>query len=129
MADPAPAATRGLLDSLSNVAGTLVTILQTRLSLLSADMEDGHRQFLTLLIRIIAALMGLGIGVILATIAVVSIYWDTHRTLALALLAGGYLLAGGVCLYLAVRNARTRPRIFAASLDELAKDRLLLTRR
>lgn len=129
MADPAPGATRGLLDSLSNVAGTLVTILQTRLSLLSADMEDGHRQFLTLLVSIIAALMALGIGLILATIAVVSIYWDTHRTLALALLAGGYLIAGGVCLYVAVRRARSRPRMFAASLDELAKDRLLLIRR
>jgi uncharacterized membrane protein YqjE len=124
-----PGAARGLFDSLGNLAGTLVDVAQTRLSLLSIDLEEGHQQLLSLIITVVVALMGLAVGAVLTTIALVYAFWDTHRLLVLGILATVYLTAGAASLILALRRARARPRLFAASLAELAKDRLLLARR
>jgi uncharacterized membrane protein YqjE len=77
----------------------------------------------------LAALLCLGIGVVLATILLVVAFWDTHRLLALGALAGFFLVVGMGVWAFALHKARTKPRPFAASLSELFKDRQQLTSR
>jgi len=129
MSERTPGGSKGLLESLTILAGTLVAIAHTRLELLSADMEEERAHFFSLLMLTLAALLCLGIGVVLATILLVVAFWDTHRLLALGALAGFFLVVGMAVWAFALHKARTKPRLFAASLSELFKDRQQLSSR
>ena len=129
MSDQTPGESRGLLESLSTLAATLVAIAHTRLDLLSADVEEDRAHVLSLLVLAWAALFFIGVGVVLAAILLVVAFWDSHRLLALGSLAGFFLAAGVGAWAYALHKARTKPRLFAASLSELLKDRQQLVSR
>lgn len=114
---------KGLLDSLAALAATLLAIVHTRLDLLSSDLEEERAHLFSLLVSALVALFCIGLGVVLATFLVVVVFWDTHRLLALGLLSGFFLVAGLAAWGYAMHKARTKPRLFAASLSELSKDR------
>ena len=121
-ANPTTAA-RGLLDSLGNLAASLVAVAQTRLELLSNDLGEGREHLLTLIVLGLAALLSLGVGLVLAVGTLVLVFWDSYRLLALSGFAIVFLIAGGLGWLQVLRRARAAPRIFNASLSELAKDR------
>jgi uncharacterized membrane protein YqjE len=129
MSDQPSGESRGLLESLSTLAATLVAIVHTRLELLSADVEEDRVHVLSLLVLALAALFFIGVGVVLAAILLVVAFWDSHRLLALGSLAGFFLAAGVGAWAYALHKARTKPRLFAASLSELLKDRQQLVSR
>jgi len=129
MSERTPVESKGLLESLTILTGTLVAIAHTRLDLLSADLEEERAHLFSLLALTLAALFCLGIGVVLATILLVVAFWDTHRLLTLGALAGFYLVIGMGVWAFALHKVRTKPRLFAASLSELFKDRQQLTSR
>lgn len=123
MAEKNPSGSKGLLESLTALAGTLVAIVHTRLDLLSIDLEEEREHMLSLLLLALVALFCLGVGVVLVTILLVAIFWDTYRILVLGTLAGCYLAAGMAAFWFVIHKARTKPRLFATSLSELLKDR------
>lgn len=129
MAEKISGESKGLLNSLSTFAATLVAIVQTRLELLSADLEEDRAHYLSLLMLGLVALFCLGVGVVLAAILLVVVFWDTQRILVLGLLAGLFLTGGIGAGLFAMHKAKTRPKIFAASLLELFKDRQHLVSR
>jgi uncharacterized membrane protein YqjE len=129
MTEKTPGGSKGLLESLAALVATLVAIAHTRLDLLSADLEEDRERVLSLLVLTLAALFCLGVGVVLATILIVVAFWDTHRVLALSGLAGFFLAVGMAAWMFAMHKARTKPRLFAASLSELLKDRQQLVSR
>ena len=129
MAEKTLGASKGLLESLTTLAATLVAIAHTRLDLLSADLEEDREHLLSLLVLTLAALFCLGVGVVLATILLVVAFWDTQRLLVLGSLAGCFLAAGIAAWMFAMHKARTKPRVFAASLSELLKYRQQLVSR
>ena len=129
MAEKTSGENRGLLNSLSTFAATFVAIAQTRLELLSADMEEDREHWLSLLALALTALFCLGVGVVLATILLVVIFWDTQRLLVLGMLAGSFLMGGIAAWLFAMHKIKTKPRIFTASLLELSKDRRQLASR
>jgi uncharacterized membrane protein YqjE len=112
----------GLLNSLTVLASSLVSIAHTRLELLSTDLEEDREHLLSLVIMSLAALFSLMVGVVLVAILLVVIFWDSHRLLALGSLAGFFLLVGLATCGFAVRKVKTKPRLFLASLLELFKD-------
>jgi uncharacterized membrane protein YqjE len=129
MPDTTSGGSKGLLASLTTLAATLVAIAHTRLDLLSSDLEEERAHFLSLLVLALSALFLLGLGVLLATLLLVVAFWDTYRLLVLAVLAGTFLVAGITAWRIALHKARTKPRLFAASMSELLKDRQQLVSR
>jgi uncharacterized membrane protein YqjE len=129
MADNVPLVGRGLLESLTNFASTLVGVTHTRLNLVSNDLEEYHSHVVAQLVLTQAALFFIGIGVVLATILLVVAFWDTDRLLVLGSLAAIYLVVGLAAGAFAMHKSRARPRPFAASLSELYKDRQQLAPR
>lgn len=129
MTEKTSGGSKGLLDSLTTLGATLVDIAHTRLNLLSADLEEDREHLLSLLVLTLAALFCLVVGVVLASILLVVAFWDTHRLLVLGALAGFFLTAGIAAWIYAMHKARTKPRVFAASLSELLKDRQQLASR
>jgi uncharacterized membrane protein YqjE len=113
----------GLLKSLTILASSLVQIVHTRLELLSTDLEEDRDHLLSLIIFSLIALFFMMIGVIFLAILLVVFYWESHRLLILSMLAGGFLIAGLAAALYAVHKAKTKPRLFLASLIELLKDK------
>jgi uncharacterized membrane protein YqjE len=119
----------GLLDSVKVLAGTLLAMAHTRLELLSTEIEEERAWLCSMLVWTLVALFCAGVGVVLATLFVVMALWDTHRLLALGIPAILFLLGGALAWLAVLGKARAKPRLFAASLGELSKDRKELTSR
>ena len=117
----------GLFESLKALSGSLIAVVHTRLELLSNDIAEERAHLTTLLLMGLVALFCLGVGVLLLAILIAVAFWESHRLVALGGLAGFFLLAAATLAWLAMHKARTRPRLFAASLAELAKDRQQLS--
>jgi len=119
----------GILQSLRNLATTLVALLQNRLELLATDLEEERIRLLQVLFWAAGALFFFALGVLTITMFVVLLLWDSHRLAGIIVLAAVFL-AIGVGLALGVyKLMHRRSRLFSASLDELAKDKDRLTSR
>lgn len=116
-------ASGGLFDSLKTLSISLVGIVHTRLELLSTDIAEEREHLITLLVLVLLALFCLGVGVVLLAMLIVVAFWESHRLLALGGVTGLFLIASAGMAWLALHKTRTRPRLFAASLAELSKDR------
>jgi len=116
-----------ILSSIKNLGSTAVEMIQTRLELFSSDIQIGWQRLLSVLVLVIITLFSLLFGLVLLAILIVVLYWDSHRVLVLSLMTGGFLSIG-ILLALYVRaQINAMPRLFEASLGELAKDRDHLT--
>ena len=130
MEDSAPGGQApGLLQSLRNFAATVVALLQTRLDLLSTELEEERLRLSQALLWACVALVFLVLGVIMLTLFLVVLFWDAHRVLVSGLLAFIYLAAGIAAVFAARDKLRGRSKLFSSSLAELAKDREQLTSR
>lgn len=127
MAEEPQAAAVGLFESLKTLSVSLVGVVHTRLELLSTDIAEEREHLITLLLLMQLALFFLGVGILLLALMIVVAFWESHRLLVLGGLTGLFLLASVGVAWLAMHKTRTRPRLFAASLAELSKDRQHLT--
>lgn len=123
MAEESQAAPEGLFESLKTLSVSLVSIVHTRLELLSTDVAEEREQLTSFLVLVLVALGCLGVGLVLLAMLVVVAFWDTHRLLALSGMTGLFLMAGIGLGWFALHRVRTKPRLFEASLAELSKDR------
>ena len=122
-------ASPGLLHSLRKLAATVVSLLQTRLELIVTDLEEERERAFEIVFWALGALFFLGIGVLVLALLGVLVLWEQHRVGAIVGL-GVALLAIGVGLGLRARSRiHGRPRLFAATMKELSKDREHLTSR
>lgn len=117
----------GLLQSLRNLAATLVAVLQTRLELLAAEVEEERVRLGRLLVLAVVAIFFLSLSVLTFTLFVIVLFWDTYRLPVIGGIAAVYLIIGGGAVFAARRQAAAKPRLFSASLAELTKDRERLT--
>ena len=123
MAEESHAAAGGLFESLKTLSVSLVGMVHTRLELLSTDIAEEREHLITHLVLVLVALFCIGVGVVLLAILIVVVFWESHRLLALGGLTGFFLAAGAGSAWLAIHKVRTKPRLFAASLAELSKDK------
>ncbi len=127
MAEREGAAARGgLLRSIKHLAGKLLGAAQTRLEILATEIEEERMRLEQLLLIALAAAFCLGMGIVLCVALVVVYYWDTHRLAAIGILAAGFIAAGALLGWILRDKAKTRPKPFAITRGELAKDRAML---
>ena len=117
-----------LLSSIKNLASTGASIAQTRLELLSVDVQIARSKFISLLVMIVSALFFLFFGLVMLALLIVIYSWETNRMLALGLLTSGFIVIGLVLVLLVMQSLRTMPKLFEASIAEFAKDREELTK-
>ncbi len=112
----------GLAGSISRLARTALAVLRTRLEILGTEIEEERIRFAGLALVVAAIAFCLQMAVLLFVILMVVLLWESHRLVTLGVFSAGFLL-GGMALYLYLRRQlRTRPRMFASTLGELAKD-------
>jgi uncharacterized membrane protein YqjE len=113
----------GLFQSLSNLAGTVVAIAHTRLELLTTELQEEVRQVGAILVWAFIAAFAAMMGLFLGALAVIFVFWDTHRIgAALAMIALFVAIAIAAALIL-LRKLRTKPPMLDDTLAALAKDR------
>lgn len=113
----------GLFQSLSNFAGTLIAIAHTRLELLTTELQEEVRQVGAILLWAFIAVFAAMMGLFLGALAVIFVFWDTHRLAAsLCMVAAFIAIAIGAALIL-MKKLRTKPPMLDDTLAELAKDR------
>lgn len=117
-----------LLSSIKNLAATGASIAQTRLELLSVDVQIARSKFISLLVMIVCALFFLFFGLVMLSLLIVIYSWESDRMLALGLLTITFITIGLILAILIMRSLRTMPKLFEASIAELAKDREELSR-
>ncbi|TSA12376.1 MAG: phage holin family protein [Betaproteobacteria bacterium] len=127
MADGEGAAARGgLLHSIRRMAGSLLGAAQTRLEILATEIEEERLRLEQLLLIALAAAFCLAFGVALAIALAVLYFWDTHRLFTVGLLAAAFLGAGVALGWVLRAKVTSRPKPFAVTRGELAKDGALL---
>jgi len=117
-----------ILSSIKNLAATGASIAQTRLELLSVDVQIARTKFIQLLVLIVCALFFLFFGLVMLSLLIVIYSWESDRMLALGLLTSGFIAIGIILTILIMRSLRTMPKLFEASIAELAKDQEELSR-
>ncbi len=111
----------GPLGALKNIAVTLLSTLQTRLTLLGNEVQMEKRLIAQQLGLILALVFCLGVGMLLGVALAVQFWWD-HRVAVLGILAALFL-ALAAYFYAALRRAlTTKDELFSATLAELQED-------
>jgi len=117
-----------LLSSIKNLFSTGASIAQTRLELISVDVKISRTQFISLLVMIVSALFFLFFGLVMLALLIVIYSWESDRMMALGLLTSAFLMIGCILALLIMQSLRTMPKLFEASIAELAKDREALSK-
>lgn len=115
-----------IAESVTRLAATLIAIVQNRVRLAAAEMEEEVLRYFSTLLFSLAAMFCLGVAILLAVALVVVLYWDTHR---IGILTTLMVLFGvvGATLGWQVRNQfRAKPVLLAHSMAELSRDQELL---
>ena len=111
------------MESLRRLADTLLAIFQTRLELLSNEIEEERLRVAQMLLYGGVALLFFGLAFIMLTVFFVVLFWDSNRLLVLGGFTALYFVAGLLVWNELRRMAREKSRLFSASLAELADDR------
>ena len=123
---PSQAPGSGPGASLRALGTTLLEVVGTRAELAAVELrEESERHKQAIALTAIAAIF-LAMGVLLATLFVIVLFWDTYRLTALGVGALLYLAIAAYAYLRLRRNARTAPPPFEATLRELAADRDML---
>jgi uncharacterized membrane protein YqjE len=112
-----------LSASLKGLAGTVLTLLQVRLELLSVEAQEEVLRVVGLLLWGAAAALLLSMGLGFLAIFITVALWETQRLLALGVFATLFLTLGGVATWMAYQRVRRDSTLFASSLAELRQDR------
>ncbi len=118
-----------LLSSLKPLVSTGASLAPPRLELISTDVQIARAKFLSLLVMIIFVLFFLFFGLVMLALLIVSYSWEADRIFALSLLTAGFLAVGCILALVVLRSLKTMPKLFEATIAELAKDRQELTKR
>lgn len=117
---PAPP---GLFGSLRQMLANLLALAQVRVELLTTELSAEVQRAVGVLVWAFVALFFGGLSVLMLAMTVVIAVWDEHRLLAAGLFAAAFLLVTVVAGLVVRARVRSRPRLLAATLEELRRDR------
>lgn len=117
----------GLMAALRRLTANTTVVVGTRLELLANEVEEEKLRLARLFLLGALAVLFFGITVLLATVFVVVLFWDSHRLVVLGALAVLFLMLTVASARALRAEADTDSKLFSASLAELEKDGERLT--
>jgi uncharacterized membrane protein YqjE len=125
--DPGPqprlGAQGGLFASARRMLETLLAIAQTRLELVTTEIEEElHRVAEILLWMFVVVFFG-GLAVLMLAFVVVVAFWEDHRLLAASLTTLGFVAVTAIALIVVRSKVRARPKLLEATIEEIKHDR------
>ena len=118
-----------LFNSVAQMLATALGIAQTRLELLTTELQEEVHRVAEIMVYTAVALLAAGVGLFMLALVVVFIFWDTHRLAAsIAVTAAFFLIAAAAGLVLRAK-VHAKPPMLDATIAELKKDRAALMSR
>jgi uncharacterized membrane protein YqjE len=121
-AEREPGPIGSLFRSLAKLASTFVAIAHTRLELLTTELQQEMHRVAEIMVWTVIALLAALIGLFLAALLVVFVFWDTHRVLASIAVTSVFFAIAVVALIVLRVKVKSRPRLLEGTLAELATD-------
>lgn len=118
----------GLMASLRRLTANFTVVAGSRLELLANEVEEEKLRLGRLFLLGSLVVLFFGLAVMLATVFVVVLFWDSHRLLAVGGLGSLFALLAVFTARALRAEAQVGSKLFSASLAELAKDHHQLTR-
>jgi len=113
----------GLFASVRDLLATALTITQTRLELISTELEEELHRVAEILLWTFVVIFFAGITVLMFAFVVVIAWWEEHRLLAASLTALLFLVITAVALLIVVAKVRSRPKLLESTIEEIRHDR------
>jgi uncharacterized membrane protein YqjE len=117
---PAPA---GFVDSLRALGDGLLASVQGRVELVSIELQEEKYRLIQVFFWISAAIFTGMLALLFASLTLVYLFWESARLTVLGGLAIFYTSALVAIILLFRRFLARQPRPFAATLEEIGKDR------
>ncbi len=115
-----------ITTTLGRLISTVVTMLHTRLSLISVELEEELIRFSSYLIYSLIALFCGGMAISLIVLFVIVLFWDDHRIAALLSLIIFFSAASAFIATWLRMKILNKPHLFEQSIAEIKKDSELL---
>jgi uncharacterized membrane protein YqjE len=112
-----------VLRSFAQLLATAIRIAQTRLELLTTELQEEVHRVAEIMVWTAIALLAAGVGLFLLALVVIFVFWDTHRIVASVAVTGAFFLLSAVALLVLRAKVRGKPPMLDATLAELKKDR------
>ena len=119
--DNMPHAEGGILATITRMLKTLRDVVENRVELFVVEWREERLQLLEALLLLMIGTVCALMALLAITFAIVVIFWDTHRTLVLALIILAYVGGAGAAFGL-LRSRMRRWQAFAATLEQIKKD-------
>ena len=87
-----PSRINGFLDSVGQLLVTALEMVQTRLELVFTELQEGMESLVGLVLWLLSALLATVLGLLFGGLALVFVFWDSHRVLVAVLLMCMFLL-------------------------------------
>jgi uncharacterized membrane protein YqjE len=110
-------AINSFLDSVGQLLVTAIEMVHTRIELVFTEFQEAVEGLVGLVLWWLIALGGL---------ALIFVFWDTHRVLVAALIMCTFLLLAAIASRVALARIRVQRSLFSTTLAEFAKDRGLI---
>ena len=102
--------------------GLAAAALVTRAELAALELAEARERTGRWLLAALAAAMLLLAALLVGSLWIVSLFWETHRSAAAAAVALAYAVAGGVLVVWLRNRLHAAPPLLQATLDELKQD-------
>jgi uncharacterized membrane protein YqjE len=112
----------GLFASVRQVACTALEMVQVRLALLGTELELEKQRLFEGLLMAVAALLSIGLGLLLLCGFIVMLFWEGYRLAAMASLSALFIGLGAVLFYQSRKRFKNPSGLFHASVTELHND-------
>jgi uncharacterized membrane protein YqjE len=111
-----------ITNNINRIVSTLVAMMQTRLELISVELEEELTRIASYFVYALIALYCAGVAVSLGIFLVIALFWDEHRIAVLLTLIG---LFGAISIFIAAwlrTQFLNKPRLLEQTIAELKKD-------
>jgi uncharacterized membrane protein YqjE len=119
--------TLGVMDSIRTSLATAAKLIRTRLEIISCELEEQREWMQNLVLLAVAGLFCVSMGLVMLTLFVVALFWESHPKAVLGGFAGLYLIVGAWAVLTFRVKLNARPKFFQTTTEELAKDEAQLT--
>lgn len=111
-----------IFESVGRIGTTVLGMLQTRLELAAVEIEEESRRTLGHFILALISLIFFGIALVLVSLTIILVFWETYRLQAAIGLALLFFAIGAFVAMKLRASFATKPRLLAATILELKKD-------
>jgi uncharacterized membrane protein YqjE len=116
----------GLFASLRRMLETVLALTQTRLELVTTEIEEELHRVAEILLWMFVVVFFAGLTVLMLAFVIVVAFWEDHRLLAAVLTSLAFVAVTAVALLVVRAKVRARPKLLEATIGEIKRDREVL---